>query len=84
MNMTEDNIADLFRSNFRRIRVDRGLTQSDVARSMGKTPSYVCDLERGRRDPNVRTIASIADALRCDPAELFSFTLTTNKTKVPA
>jgi transcriptional regulator with XRE-family HTH domain len=43
------------------------LSQSEVARRMGKTPSYVGHMEGGTRNPSLRTLAAFADAIgvRC-------------------
>lgn len=81
--MTPENIVELFRRNLRDIRTSAGLSQSELARRMECAPSYICDLERGRRDPTIRTLAPLATALGTEPAELLSFSLA-KKAKIPA
>lgn len=40
-----------------------GISQSELARRTGKTPGYVCDMNRGRRSPNLATVCEFAKAL---------------------
>jgi len=68
--MTADEVLDRFRRNLKTIREIKGLSQSEVARRLGVPPSYICDMERGRRSPNLRTVAAIAEVLQT-PAEIF-------------
>jgi len=48
------------------------MTQSELARAAGKLPSYVCDIERGRRAPNLTTVYLLAKSLGVDPGELLN------------
>lgn len=68
--MTPDFLLDLFRRNLRDLRVAAGLSQSELARKIGCAPSYICDLERGRRGPMLGTLAPLADAIGIDPSDL--------------
>jgi transcriptional regulator with XRE-family HTH domain len=70
--MTGPDLVGLFRENMRAIREELGISQSELARRMGKTPGYVCDMERGRRAPNLSTLAKIANGLGVVPAVLIS------------
>jgi transcriptional regulator with XRE-family HTH domain len=70
--MTGPDLVSLFRENMRAIREELGISQSELARRMGKTPGYVCDMERGRRAPNLSTLAKIANGLGVVPAVLIS------------
>lgn len=70
--ITRDEIKALFRDNFRSLRIEAGLSQSDLARRIGAMPSYICDLERGCKHPTLGTIAVLADALGVTPATLVS------------
>jgi transcriptional regulator with XRE-family HTH domain len=45
------------------LRVSRELSQGDLARAASISPSYLCLLEAGERNPSDRTIAAIAGAL---------------------
>lgn len=70
--MKTPELVDLFRENMRAIREDLGLSQSELGRRTGKTPGYICDVERGRRAPNLTTLGEIADGLGVTPAVLVS------------
>ncbi len=58
--------------NVRRVREARGLTQEDLEGMTGLRRSYISDLERGVRNPTIRALARIAEALQIAPAELLS------------
>ncbi|MBI4229598.1 MAG: helix-turn-helix transcriptional regulator [Planctomycetes bacterium] len=47
-----------------------GLAQSAWARLAGIPPPVLCDLARGRRNPTLRTIGRLAEAIRREPWEL--------------
>lgn len=64
-----DAVALLAR-NARRIRRELGLSQEEVAFRAGLKRSYLSDLERGTRNPTVRALGRIADALEVHPSQL--------------
>lgn len=70
--MSPEELIALFMANLRSIREEAGLSQSELARRTGMTPSYICDLERGRRKPNLGTLAPLAAALGVSPSTLIS------------
>lgn len=47
-------------------RVHRGMTQADLAKAVGKDQKAISAYERGVRQPHPKTIAAIAEALRCN------------------
>lgn len=59
-----------FGRNVRRIRVELLLSQEEVAFRAGLKRSYLSDLERGTRNPSVRTLGRIAVALDVQPSRL--------------
>jgi transcriptional regulator with XRE-family HTH domain len=73
--MTAPILATRFRVNMRAIRVSLGLSQSELARRSSKTPGYICDMERGRRAPNLSTLEEIASGLGVDPTVLLAAAL---------
>ena len=47
----------------RRIRLEKELTQEDVAEAADLHPNYISSVERGQRNISICNIARIADAL---------------------
>ena len=57
--------------NIRRLCEARGLTQEGLALAAGQDRSYVGGIERGERNPSLRVILRLAEALGVPPGELF-------------
>ena len=45
------------------LRHDRGLSQAQLARKLWLKQQYISDLERGKRNPTLRTLAGLACAV---------------------
>ena len=65
----------VFGRNVARLRVARGLSQTQLAFHLdpsgkGVSQSYVSQLEAGKRDPKLRTLVAIAQALEVSVAEV--------------
>lgn len=56
----------LIGTNVRRVRLERGLTQEQLAELSGFTQHYLSGLEQGKRNPTVVTVFEIAQALGVD------------------
>jgi len=56
----------------RSIRLQRGLSQEELAFRAGFKRGYLSDLERGTRNPSVRALGRIASALDVEPAALLT------------
>lgn len=56
--------------NVRRIRLQRDLTQEELAERSGFTQQYISDLERGRRNPTIVSLYELAQALGVSHVEL--------------
>ncbi|MFN3932121.1 MAG: helix-turn-helix domain-containing protein [Brevundimonas sp.] len=56
--------------NVRRLREEAGLSQEQLAFDAGMKRSYLSDLERGVRNPSVKAMARLAEALSADPRAL--------------
>jgi transcriptional regulator with XRE-family HTH domain len=54
----------------RRHRQLKNMTQEQLALEAGMERSYVSDLERGTRNPTVRALGRLAEALGVEPKEL--------------
>ncbi len=54
----------------REIRTAKGWTQEKLEELSGLDRTYISDIERGVRNPSVKSIEKLAKALRVKPAEL--------------
>lgn len=54
----------------RQRRNERGMTQAQIADSMGWLQSSIAELEAGRRRLDVIEFLAYAEVLRCNPTEL--------------
>jgi len=67
----EDNLAKLFMpAVLRRYRDAAGLSQRQLADSVGTCKSYIASLELGYRAPHLNLLVKIAQALNVRPGEL--------------
>jgi transcriptional regulator with XRE-family HTH domain len=61
------DVVQLLGQNVRRYRKLKGLTQEQLAHRAEMERSYVSDLERGERNPSVRALGRLAEALEIEP-----------------
>jgi transcriptional regulator with XRE-family HTH domain len=61
---------DAFGEILRQIRKDRGLSQEELAFQTEYHPSYISQLERGRKSPSLRTIMRLAGVLDTPASEI--------------
>lgn len=64
------DLVQLLGANVRRQRKLKGMSQEELSLEAGMKRSYVSDLERGTRNPSVRALGRLADALGVEPALL--------------
>ncbi|TGP51516.1 XRE family transcriptional regulator [bacterium M00.F.Ca.ET.230.01.1.1] len=64
-------VQSLVAWNLRRLRVERGISQDDLALSADVERAYVGFLERGARNPTVKTLGKLAGAMGVHISELF-------------
>ena len=64
-----------FGRHIRRMRALQGTTQEEVAHRAGVHVTYLSGIERGLRNPSLKHIRGIAEALGASTSELFSFEL---------
>lgn len=57
--------------NIRRVRLEKGLTQKQVAQACGTADAYIRAYELGKYNPKPATVAKIANAMGVTPAELY-------------
>ena len=60
----------LFGKNVRSLRESAGLSQEELSFRAGMKRTYLSDLERGVRNPSVRALGRLADALNVQPDRL--------------
>lgn len=58
--------------NVRKFRMQKGLTQEQLADACGFGQNYLSDLERGLRNPTVVTLWEISQALGVRPVDLIA------------
>lgn len=56
--------------NVRRLRIERGLTQEQLAFDAKIDLTYEGGIERGKRNPSLLVMVRIAEVLRVPPSEL--------------
>lgn len=65
-------IQSQFGENVRQRRAALGLSQEAVAELAGLDRTYISGIERGRRNPTLKIVEQIAEALRVPPHELIA------------
>jgi transcriptional regulator with XRE-family HTH domain len=63
-------IRSLVGWNLRTLRVQKGISQDDLALNAGIERAYVGYLERGKKNPTIETLAKLADSLGCHVSDL--------------
>lgn len=66
------DVVQLLGENVRHYRKLKGMTQEQLALEAEMERSYVSDLERGTRNPSVRALGRLAQALRVEPHQLLA------------
>lgn len=69
MNAMKSDAARLGK-NLKKIRIAKGLSQGDIARSLNVARSFVSDLENGKHNPTLATMAKLAKAIGVPIVEL--------------
>lgn len=64
------DLVRLLGENIRRERIARSLSQEQLAFDAGMKRTYLSDLERGTRNPSVRALGRLAEALNMDAGDL--------------
>lgn len=71
--MKNDNINILLGAKIKSLRQTRGLTQADLAEKINTSLKHFGELERGKGNPSLKTLKSIAQILDVEICELFYF-----------
>lgn len=64
------DICEQFGSNHRRVRRKLGFTQEELAHRVGMDASYLSELENGRKEPCLRKMKEVSQALGVTLAQL--------------
>jgi transcriptional regulator with XRE-family HTH domain len=64
------DLREVFATNLRRLRHEKGLSQDDLAYEAEVSRSYLSQLEKGTFYASLKIIGRLAEALRVEPAEL--------------
>jgi transcriptional regulator with XRE-family HTH domain len=64
------DLREVFATNLRRLRHEKGLSQDDLAYEAEVSRSYLAQLEKGTYYASLRIVGRLADALGAEPEEL--------------
>ena len=56
--------------NLKKIRLERGMTQIELAQAVGLSDQAICTYEIGTREPSLETLRKLASVLECTIDEL--------------
>lgn len=71
--ITHKQILEKFGQKMQKVRQSSGITQEELAARLGMHRTYIGLIERGERNPTIRTLYKIAKALRVSASELLPF-----------
>jgi transcriptional regulator with XRE-family HTH domain len=72
------DLRDVFATNLRRLRNEKGLSQDALAYEAEVSRSYLSQLEKGAFYASLKIIGRLAEALGAEPAELLRMPAHTN------
>lgn len=56
--------------NVRTIRIQRGISQKELARRVGVSQAHISDIERNKRRASIPVLLKIMEALKCSPTDV--------------
>jgi DNA-binding XRE family transcriptional regulator len=68
-----ENFGELIGQHIRRVRLDRGVTQNDLAKQTGIRRPNIARLEKGQSLPNLSTLLKVSSALQIPINDLLLF-----------
>lgn len=71
--ITHKHILIKFGERLQRVRKSKGITQEELAVKLSMHKNYVGLIERGERNPTVRTLYKISKALKVTASEILPF-----------
>jgi transcriptional regulator with XRE-family HTH domain len=69
------DLREVFATNLRRLRHEKGLSQDDLAYEAEVSRSYLSQLEKGTFYASLKIIGRLAEALGVEPAEFLKLPL---------
>ncbi len=69
--MTNSTIL-IVQKNIKKFREIKGLTQNKLSEATGISADYISEIERGKKNPSLKRLILIAEALEVDIRELFT------------
>lgn len=60
-----------FKIAMKKARKDKKITQTDLAKSIGRSPQLICDIEAGRKKPGRQAMIEIAKKLEISLDDIF-------------
>ena len=66
----KDSEIQRFAKNMKKLREAKNMSQGDIHRATGIDRAYISNLEAGKQNPTLETIAKIAEALNVGTGEL--------------
>ena len=66
------DLKEMIGSRIQEIRTKKGITQDQLSEKVGISPKYLSSIERGKENPTLKTILSLADSLGVKPDEFFN------------
>ena len=66
-----NHIQQLLALNMKECRKRLGISQANLAEQCGLTPSYIGEIEIGRKFPSAKSLEKIANVLKLKPYQLF-------------
>lgn len=64
-------VEERLRKAIKEERERKGLTQTKLAENIGMSTSFICDIEAGRKNPSIATLALIAKYLNLSLENIF-------------
>ncbi len=68
--MGESSLATTFGQVLRKVREDSGISQEQLASECGLDRTYISLIERGQRNPTLKTVFLLSEALEIAPSTL--------------
>lgn len=68
-----EELLKVFGVIIQNLRLDKNLSQAELAERGDFNRTYISDLERGKKQASLSTILRLADALEIDPSELMEY-----------